>query len=515
MKSKTAPSPIYQPVIGLEIHVELKTKTKMFCSCKNDSKEIQPNLNICPICLGHAGVLPSINKEAVLMVIKTGQALNCKIQDETFFERKNYFYPDLPKGYQISQYKAPICKDGFLNIWANPHRNSQKFAKIRIQRIHLEEDTAKLLHPEGEEYSLVDFNRAGIPLMELVTEPDIRSTKEARNFAQELQLILRYLEVSNADMEKGEMRVEVNISLVPERDNKKRKTQKLGTKVEIKNLNSFLAVEKAINFEINRQKEILNKGQKIIQETRGWDEARGETLRQRIKEESKDYRYFPEPDLPPLQTPDLKSQASKYMPELPQQKKERFQKEYNLSDREADILIKDKKFSDYFEKVISELKNWQKIENVPQSKLPSLIKMAVNYFQVDLLGLMKENKKEIGEIKITPENFAELITLLWKREISSRAGKLILEEMFQTGADPTYIIKDKNLKQVSDERKIKEIIKRVIKDNQKAVEDYKKGRKNAIQFLIGQVMRETKGKMDPRITQKLIQEELMNLSQKV
>jgi len=515
MSSKIAKSTIYQPIIGLEIHTELKTKTKMFCSCKNDSGEIRPNLNICPICLGNPGVLPSINKEAIFMVMKTGLALNCKVQKETYFERKNYFYPDLPKGYQISQYKAPICNDGYLDIRGNSQLHSQKFARIRIQRIHLEEDTARLLHPERKDYSLVDFNRAGIPLMELVTEPDIRSAKEARNFAQELQLILRYLEVSKADMEKGEMRVEVNISLIPKTKTLKSKIQKLGTKVEIKNLNSFLAVEKALNFEIKRQKELLNKGEKIIQETRGWNELRGETLSQRVKEESKDYRYFPEPDLPPLQILNLKSQILKHMPELPQQKKERFKKEYQISDKEAEILVKDKKFSDYFENVISELQNWQKIEKVPQSKLPSLIRSAVNYLEVDLLGLMKENKKGINKVKITPENFAELITLLWKNEISSRAGKFILKEMFETGADPTYIIEEKNLKQVSDEEEIKEIIKKIIKDNPKAIEDYKRGKKNAIQFLIGQVMRETKGKMDPRITQKLIQEVLINLSKKV
>lgn len=273
----------YIPTIGLEIHAELKTKTKMFCDCRNDPKETRPNINICPICMGHPGTLPVINRRAVELVIKTGLALNCKINEETFFERKNYFYPDLPKGYQISQYQTPLCKDGYLEI---------KNKKIRINRVHLEEDTGKLLHPKGADYSLVDFNRACVPLMELVTEPDISSAKEAGNFARELQLILRYLGASSADMEKGQMRVEVNISLS--------KTDKLGTKVEIKNLNSINSVEKSIEFEIKRQAELLGRGEKIVQETRGWHDVRQETFSQREKEESHDYRYFPEPDLPPL-----------------------------------------------------------------------------------------------------------------------------------------------------------------------------------------------------------------------
>lgn len=278
----------YKTTIGLEVHIELKTKTKMFCDCKNDSKETRPNVNICPICMGHPGTLPVINKRAVELVIKTGLALNCKVNEETFFERKNYFYPDLPKGYQISQYQIPLTKEGYLDI--KDDKGNKK--KIRIHRVHLEEDTGKLIHPKGADYSLVDFNRACVPLMELVTEPDISSAKEAGNFARELQLILRYLGASSADMEKGQMRVEVNISLS--------KTDKLGTKVEIKNLNSIKSVEKSIEFEIKRQAELLGRGEKIIQETRGWHDIRQETFSQREKEESHDYRYFPEPDLPPL-----------------------------------------------------------------------------------------------------------------------------------------------------------------------------------------------------------------------
>ncbi len=471
--------------IGLEIHCELKTKTKMFCACKNDPEEAQPNVNICPVCMGHPGTLPVINKKAVEMVIKTGLALNCEIAKETHFERKNYFYPDLPKGYQISQYVLPLCSGGYLKI-PNTDRT------IRITRIHLEEDTGKLLHFQGEDYSLIDFNRAGLPLMELVTEPDIRSAKEARQFAEELQLILRYLGVSDADMEKGQMRVEVNISLTNTNDN----SGKLGTKVEIKNLNSFRAVEKAIEYEIKRQSNLLEKDEKVIQETRGWDSVKGKTFSQRIKEEANDYRYFPEPDLPPLSFSSIKD-IKDSIPELPQQKRARFQKEYNITSKEVEVLVQNKDLADYFEEVVSELKDWAKTKKIDQSKISSLIKLAVNYLESDLLGLMKEKNILIKNLKITPENFAELITILWRGEVSSRAGKDVLLEMFKTGADPTYIIQDKNLKQVSDEGAIEEIARKIIKENPKAVSDYKEGKENALQFLVGQVMKESRGKANP------------------
>ncbi len=303
----------YFPTVGLEIHAELKTKSKMFCSCVNNPDEKQPNVNVCPVCLSHPGTLPVINRDAVRKVIKTGLALNCQIPQYSKFDRKNYFYPDLPKGYQISQLYMPFCENGFLEINCSPEGEQVPYGtgrKIRIREIHLEEDTGKLIHPEGADYSLVDFNRAGVPLMELVTEPNIHSAKEARKFAEEFQLILRYLDVSYANMEKGQLRIEVNISLqckskiqMPKsKSNPKSKIQnpKLGTKVEIKNLNSFRAVEKGIDYEIERQSEILEKGEKIVQETRGWHDTKQITISQREKEEAHDYRYFPEPDLPML-----------------------------------------------------------------------------------------------------------------------------------------------------------------------------------------------------------------------
>ncbi len=473
----------YKVVIGLEVHIELKTKSKMFCSCKNDPDEKEPNTNVCPTCMGHPGTLPVINKEAIRKVIKTGLALNCQIPESSKFDRKNYFYPDLPKGYQISQYDKPLCEEGYLEIDGR---------KIRIRRVHLEEDTGRLIHPEGTDYSLVDFNRAGIPLMELVTEPDLKTGKEARKFAEELQLILRYLGVSDADMEKGQMRVEVNISL--SRD------KKLGTKVEIKNLNSFRSVEKAIDYEIERQTELLEGNKKIIQETRGWNDARGTTISQREKEEAHDYRYFPEPDLPTLNlSKDYINEIKSEIPELPQQKRERFIEEYNLDEKSIEIFTFNKDLSEYFEKVASELK-----EEVSPKDFQSLVKIATNYIITDLVGLFKGAPFSEKSCLITPENFAEFINLIHKGEISSKIAKQILLEMFKSGADPSHIIEEKGLVQVTDEGEIEKIIQGVISKNPKAVEDYKKGKQNSFQFLIGQVMAATQGKANPELIHKIL-----------
>ncbi len=472
----------FYPTIGLEIHVELKTKTKMFCSCLNDPQEKHPNVNICPICLGHPGTLPVINEEAVKKVIKVGLALNCEISKISFFERKNYFYPDLPKGYQISQYQTPLCKNGFLEIDGR---------KIRIRRIHLEEDTGRLLHEKN--YSLVDFNRAGVPLMELVTEPDIKSAKEARKFAQELQLILRYLGVSDADMEKGQMRIEANVSL-------SKKENELGTKVEIKNLNSFKAVEEAIEYEIKRQTEILKNKKKVIQETRGWDDVKKRTFSQREKEEAKDYRYFPEPDLPPLEiTPQMIASIQAEIPELPQQRRERFKREYQLDEKSIEVFVQQKELGEFFEKVISELP-----PNLNQKDLLAMIKLSANYILSDLLGLLKEKKVTDESFLITPENFAEFVTLIYEGKISSKIAKLVLEEMFKTGKDPDVIIEEKQLVLIQGEDELKEIVKKVISENQKAVSDFKSGKKEAIQFLIGQVMAKTKGRAHPQKAREIL-----------
>jgi aspartyl-tRNA(Asn)/glutamyl-tRNA(Gln) amidotransferase subunit B len=438
--------------------------------------EKEPNKNICPICTAQPGSLPVINEEAIHSVIKAGLALNCKIAEKTWFERKNYFYPDLPKGYQISQYEAPLCFIGKLD-------------GIEIRRIHLEEDTGRLMHDKGE-HSLVDYNRAGMPLMELVTEPDIHTAEQAKNFAQELQLIFRYLEISDADMEKGQMRVEANISL------------NMGTKVEVKNLNSFKSVEKAIEYEIIRQQGVLEEDGKIEHETRGWNDAKQETFSQRIKETSDDYRYFPEPDLPPL---DIKTELIKKLgaeiPELPQVRRKRFEKEYKLPASSADILVNFKYLADFFEHTVSELNAWLKSGKI-KTDIDRLVILSVNYIITEFPKFVPVS----GETKITAENFAELIYLTFIGEISSSGAQDVLKEMFKTGGDPSQIIESKNLKQMSNKGELEEIVKNVIKNNPQPIKDYKQGKETVLQFLVGQAMRESKGKANPELIAKILRD---------
>ncbi len=502
----------FEPTIGLEIHAELKTKSKMFCSCPNAfGLEKEPNQNICPVCTGQPGTLPVINEEAVKKVLKTALALNCQINDYSKFDRKNYFYPDLPKGYQISQYDAPLSQNGYLKVEGE---------KIRIRRIHLEEDTGKLVHPTGANYSLVDLNRAGVPLMELVSEPDMKSGAQARQFCQELQLILRYLEVSDADMEKGQMRCEVNISLreIPRNDaelittESRGKENKLGTKVEIKNLNSFRAVEKSIDFEIKRQTETLQKGEKIVQETRGWDDTKSETFSQRTKEEAHDYRYFPEPDLPPLKGLKILGEGlKKEIPELPAQKRERFLKEYNLPPVDIEILVSNLGLAHYFEQTASELKNWAKTAE-PKIEISKAIKLAANYLITEIpriVGMLHVTGFVLHE-KISPENFAEFTKVVLQSIVSSSGGQTLLKEMFLTGADPSHIIQEKDLAQVSDEETLEIKIAEILAENQKVVEDFKRGKKNALMFLVGKVMAATKGKANPQIVAEVLKRRINN-----
>jgi aspartyl-tRNA(Asn)/glutamyl-tRNA(Gln) amidotransferase subunit B len=493
---------VYITTIGLEIHIELKTKTKMFCGCLNDSEERHPNVNVCPVCLAHPGVLPVINQEAVAGVLKLGLALNAKIAKVAKFDRKNYFYPDLPKGYQISQYDKPFCLGGYLEIPIFAEKNGVQssksempipnFKKIRIRRVHLEEDTGRLIHSDDGKNTYVDFNRAGVPLAELVTEPDINLATEARRFAEELRSILRYLGIANADMEKGELRCEVNISLAKEG------SDELGTKVEIKNLNSFRAVEQSIEYEIKRQTEILEEGGKIIQETRGWDEPKGITVSQRSKEEAHDYRYFPEPDLLPLKPSELfdLDDLKRAVPELPNEKRLRFMKELGLRFNEADSLVWGPLSASYFEDVVSELDNFQTTSGERREKR---IKLFYNYFTSDLRGLMTESGAKFEDIKVNPHNFAHLIDFVDKNMISSAAAKAVLAEIFLSGADPEIVIKEKNLFQVSDLKDLADIIAKIIADNPKVAEDYKKGKETVLQFLVGQVMKETEGRANPGV----------------
>ena len=499
----------YESTIGLEIHVELTTTSKMFCSCPNGlGLESEPNVDICPVCSGQPGALPVINEEAVHMVLKAGLALNGKIGDTSKFDRKNYFYPGLPKGYQISQYDRPLVEGGYLDVGENNAKS-----RVRITRIHLEEDTGKLVHPKSVDYSLVDLNRAGVPLMELVTEPDIKSGAQARKFCQELQLIFRYLGISDADMERGQMRCEVNISLREIADKRGIGTRndaenKLGTKVEIKNLNSFKVVEKSIDYEIKRQTKALEAGEKIIQETRGWDDIAGETFSQRAKEEAHDYRYFPEPDLPPLAgLVVLSEELKKEIPELPQGRRERFVKEYNLSVADAETFIVNFELGNYFEKVVSEIKDWAE-DAEPKIDTGKAVKLAGNYLITELQKLIYQSGAAFTSIKITPENFAEFIKITVQGVVSSSGAQTILAEMFATGADPSHIIKEKDLSQVSDEEELNAAVLEAISANPGPVADYKAGKQNSLMFLVGKVMAATRGKANPQIVIEILRGEL-------
>ncbi len=467
----------YYPTIGLEIHAELKTETKMFCACKNNPDEEKPNVNICPVCMAHPGALPVANKKAIENVIKVGLALNGNIADFTEFDRKNYFYPDIPKGYQISQYKYPIVSGGHL-------------AGFDVTRVHLEEDTANNKHDRGD-FSLIDFNRAGVPLMELVTEPHTfenaeDTAKAAMKFAKELQLVLWYLGVSEANMEKGEMRLEPNVSVSTD-------AKKLSTKVEIKNINSFRSAERAIKYEIDRMIGLLEegKGNEIVQETRGWDEAKQKTISQRKKEGSADYRYFPEPDLPKFKLHEAFDllKMKKELSELPEAKRARFKKDFGIKDEDIEVYINDPGLGAWFEEVANILKDKEKI------------KTGSNYVVSDFMGLKKNNP----EVKMpSAKNFTELITLVSENKISSRAAKDILAMIVMKDESPNKIATEKNLLQSSDTGELKKIAQKIIEANAKVVADYKGGKEQALMSLVGQIMKETKGSANPAVTKQIL-----------
>ena len=490
----------YIATIGLEIHAELKTSSKMFCSCKNDPDEEKPNVNICPICLGHPGTLPVLNKQAIKHVLKIGYAVNGTINNFTEWDRKNYFYPDIPKGYQISQYKYPLVTGG-------------EVGGIKITRIHLEEDTGQSTH-DTHDKSLINFNRAGVPLMELVTEPVIHDAKTALVFAQELQLLLRFLGVGEANMEKGEMRVEANISVATKQDTL---SKKFGTKTEVKNLNSFKVVEKAILYEIARQIDILIDGGMVVQETRGWDEDRGETYSQRVKESSHDYRYFPDPDIPKLLINEIRdfSEESlrKEIGELPWEKRERYKKSFGMTDKEISVFISNTELAKYFENIISYIEekkgsDSKKDERIDDNK--KMTRLVTNYILTDYLGLIK-NELAIDTIKY--KNFGDLISMIDEGILSSRGAKDLLSILItesikarkeNTDIDVKNIVDKNNLAQKSDEKEIKDIVKDIVDKNTKVVEDYRKGKTMAIQFLVGQGMKMTKGTANPEILRKII-----------
>ncbi len=498
----------YDVIIGLEIHAELKTKAKMFCSCNNDAANKEPNTTVCPICMAHPGTLPVPNKQAIEWTVLIGLALNCKINELSKFDRKNYFYPDLPKGYQISQYDLPIAYDGFLEIDDKP---------VLITRIHLEEDTGKLIHPAGKKHSLVDCNRAGTPLIELVTEPVIRDAATAKKFAQNYQQILRSLDISNADMEKGEMRCEANISVQEQGKWKYENGQilpegsyKLNPKVELKNINSFRYMEKAVDYEIKRQIKALADGEKLVQETRGWNNDKAITFSQRVKETSADYRYFPEPDIPPLKISQTWIDEIKCtLGELPAQKIKRFKEEYCFEDKEARIIASDRALADYTEKVIMELRSW--ITSTGDSwerQQHKLAKATANWLINELFKHLKADGISISDLKITPENFAEFITLVYQGKVNSSAAQTILAEMIKKGGDPTNIMADLGLEQIDDQKALEKVILEIISKNQKQAAEYQAGKTTVLQFLVGQVMAATGGKANPKTVIELLKDSL-------
>ena len=501
----------YEPVIGLEVHAELRTKSKMFCGCQVvDSTEAAPNTAVCPICSGMPGTLPVVNQAAVEYAIRVALALECEVQHTSIFARKNYFYPDLPKGYQISQYEQPLALRGRLAIHTS---GGEKI--IRVTRVHLEEDTGKLTHVEperaahsaghetsnseaaGRPYTLVDLNRAGVPLLEIVSEPDLHSAEDARAYGEALRDILRYLGVNSGDMEKGVIRFEANISIRP------KGREELGLRTEVKNLNSFRAMERAILYEIERQTKILNEGGKVEQETLGWSEARGQTYSQRSKEDAHDYRYFPEPDLPPLVVEsEWVQRIEKDLPELPNAKYHRFVKEYELTEYDARRLTEDRAVADYFERVAR--------AGAPEAKPKSV----ANWMLGDLFSLMNEANGSrstpltVGELNVEPEALAELAKIVSEGQISQASGKAVLAEMFASGKGPAEIVAERGLKQVSDEALIAQLVTQALDENPKEVASYKAGKAGVSNFLFGQVMRKAAGKADPQVVRAELERQL-------
>lgn len=470
----------YEVVIGLEVHAQLKTKSKIFAPDKNEFGQ-EPNTLTSPITLGMPGVLPVLNKECVNMGILTGLALNCEIPSRCKFDRKQYFYPDLPKGYQISQYDEPICVNGHIEIDGK---------RIGITRAHLEEDAGKLVHAgangiAGSTYSLVDLNRAGTPLLEIVSEPDMRSSEEAKNYMEELRNIVRYIGVCDGNLEEGSMRCDANISIMP------KGSKEFGTRAEIKNVNSFAALQRAIEYEIERQIEIVEEGGEVVQETRLWDDASRETRSMRGKEDAHDYRYFPEPDLMPLEiSREWVEKIRAKMPELPNQKRKRYQ-EIGLSEYDASVIVEQMGLALFFDKVL---------------ELGANPKTAVNFIMGEITAYLKEEHIEITDTKLTPDNLAELISLIEKGTISNNIGKQIIIEMMKDGTKASVIVEKKGLSQISDEGAIKELVQKVVDAHPNEVEAYKNGKTNLLGFFVGQVMKETKGRANPKTVNQLIKE---------
>ncbi|GIO69156.1 Asp-tRNA(Asn)/Glu-tRNA(Gln) amidotransferase subunit GatB [Paenibacillus sp. FSL M7-1455] len=472
----------YETVIGLEVHVELKTESKIFCGCSTEFGA-PPNTHTCPICLGHPGVLPVLNKQAVEYAMKAAMALNCEIADVSKFDRKNYFYPDSPKAYQISQYDQPIGQNGWIDIEVNGQTK-----RIGITRLHLEEDAGKLTHIDGGYASLVDFNRVGTPLVEIVSEPEISSPEEARAYLEKLRAIMQYCEVSDVKMEEGSMRCDANISIRPHGQ------KEFGTRAELKNMNSFRGVQRGLEYEEYRQAEILDEGGTVVQETRRWDEAQGKTFTMRGKEEAHDYRYFPDPDLVKVYIDEeWKNRIRASIPELPDARKARYTSEYGLPSYDAEVITSSKPIADLFEDSLKYTKDAKSVSN---------------WIMGELLGYLNSNNLEFSEVKITGQGLGEMIGLIEKGTISTKIAKTVFKEMLESGKLPQQIVEEKGLVQISDEGAIKFIVEQVVAANPQSVEDYKAGKQKAIGFLVGQVMKESRGKANPAIVNKLLEEVL-------
>ncbi|MBN2571742.1 MAG: Asp-tRNA(Asn)/Glu-tRNA(Gln) amidotransferase subunit GatB [Ignavibacteriales bacterium] len=468
----------YEPVIGLEVHAQLLTKSKIFCSCSTEFG-MPPNFNICPICLGHPGVLPVLNYQALEFIIRMGLATNCLINEKSIFARKNYFYPDLPKGYQISQFENPVCENGYIQI--------ENDKKIRIKRIHLEEDAGKLIHDRGN-VSLVDVNRCGIPLIEIVSEPDIHSSQEAFLYLSKLKQILIYLNICDGNMEEGSLRCDANISVRP------KESKKLGTRTEVKNMNSFKNVEAAIEHEINRQIELIKDGGKIIQETLLWNAELNESVSIRGKEEAHDYRYFPDPDLVPiLINNEWQVKIKQSIPELPDAKKNRFCKDYNLPIYDAEVLTSSRELADYYENVV---------------KVTYDFKTASNWVMGDVLQIINEKKISINDFSISSQNLGQLINLVNKNIISGKIAKNVFQFMLEESKEPEEIVKERNLIQITDTSEIEKIIDEVISKSPKQVDDYLSGKDKIIGYFVGQIMSATKGKANPQMVNDLLLKKL-------
>ena len=472
----------YEVIIGLEVHAELSTKTKIFCSCPTKFGAA-PNTQTCPICMGMPGTLPVLNEKVVEYAVKAGLATNCEISRNSKNDRKNYFYPDLPKAYQISQYDKPLCEHGYVEIDTKEGKK-----KIRLTRIHIEEDAGKLNHDEFAGGSLVDLNRAGVPLIEIVSEPDLRSSEEAEAYLRKLKSILEYIEVSDCKMQEGSFRADVNVSV------RKKGDSKLGTRTEMKNMNSFRSITRGIEYEIDRQIDVIEDGGEVEQETLRWDDVSGKTFSMRDKEDAQDYRYFPDPDLVAIKlSEEYIENIKKSLPELPESRKERYLKEYELSEKDANIITSSKYLSDLFEGAI-------KVCNNP--------KAVNNWIISDISRILNETEMEPIEIPFDSKQLGKLVILIDKGTISSSIGKKVLEELFENPRDPEEIIKEKGWIQISDEGAIKEVVLKVLEANPQSIADYKAGKDRALGFLVGQAMKETKGKANPKMLNQMFLEEL-------